>query len=355
MRKTPESKVKKVLQLAKDGKLTYYDIKDRVGVSIGTISRIVSEAKAKNPRQVRRDKAHKAVHKLIETEGGSFHKISKRLGVSSRTVNDLAGEPLGKDVDLSAIQLPEPITMEFMPYTITKAGHWLILGDVHIPCHDLSTVQLAVEHAKRDGAVGVLLNGDILDCHEVSSHNKDPRMPRYKEELQLGRQFIAWLRQELPKAEIVYKIGNHEERLDRYINTRAPALEELEGFNTFTLLNFQKHGIIEVRDKRVIQLGGLHVVHGHEYSGGGGVNPARWLYLRARDKAICNHFHRTSEHHTRNISQKFAAAWSVGCACNLHPAYAPLNEWNNGYAIIDVQSDGTFGVRNNRVIEGKVY
>lgn len=355
MRKTPEAKVKKVLQLAKDGKLTYYDIKDRVGVSIGVISRIINEAKAKNPRQVRRDKAHKAVHKLIETEGGSFHKISKRLGISSRTVNNLAAEPIKNADELKAFELPEPLVMQFKPYVVNRPGYCLIIGDIHFPCYHRTTVELAVQEAKRNNAAVVILNGDTLDCHEISDHNKDPRMPRYVEEIKIGRQFLSWLRQELPGADIVYKIGNHEERLDRYINTRAPALQELDGFNTYSLLQFDKHGVVEVRDKRIIKLGKLPVLHGHEYRGGGGVNPARWLYTRTQYTAICSHFHRTSEHSEKNLHGDFQATWSIACACDLHPDYDPLNKWNNGFAIVKVDNDGTFEVRNKRVIEGKVY
>lgn len=193
------------------------------------------------------------------------------------------------------------------------------------------------------------------NCHELSDHEKDPSLPRYVDEVEAGQKLLGWIRRELPDARIVYKLGNHEERLQRYIMARAAAFVDLEAVTIAGMLKFRDYDIEEVKDKRVIQLGKLHVLHGHEYRGGGGVSPARWLYLKARSRVLCGHFHRTSDYHGKNVGQRFESAWSVGCACDLHPSYAPLNEWNNGYAMVDLDKDGDFTVRNMRVLDGKVY
>jgi hypothetical protein len=47
--------------------------------------------------------------------------------------------------------------------------------------------------------------------------------------------------------------------------------------------------------------------------------------------------------------------WSLGCMCELHPPYMPLNKWNHGFAIVDLDDNGTdFEVRNKRILKGKV-
>ncbi len=170
----------------------------------------------------------------------------------------------------------------------------------------------------------------------------------------MGRQFIAWLRSRLPHARLVLKEGNHDDRVQRYIINNAPALSGLEGFNLPALLHLGDHGVEWVSDKRVVNAGKLPIIHGHEYPGGGGVNPARWLYLRARSVAMCSHFHRTSEHHARNIKCQHEAAWSIGCSCFLHPRWMPLNEWNLGFAFTDFDKSGDFVVENKRVLGGKI-
>jgi predicted phosphodiesterase len=251
-------------------------------------------------------------------------------------------------------RLPPPATRTAGPYHIDEPpGWWLVLSDTHFPYHDRRTIHLAVKEAKRRRARGVLLNGDIMDCHELSRWSKSPKDPRYPDEVKLGREFLAWLRRQLPRARIVWKDGNHEERLYNYLIDKAPALFGL--ISLPELLHFEKHGIEYVTDRRVIRLGKLHVIHGHEYQPQiqTPVNAARGLFLRAKSVAICGHFHQSSHHREPTISGKPQAAWSVGCACDLHPRYMPLNKWNLGFALVHLSKDGEFSVDNKCVYDGK--
>lgn len=250
--------------------------------------------------------------------------------------------------------LPAATVNERLPYTPDAVGTWLFLGDVHMGSHDRTVVELAVNDAVKQGAVGVLLNGDILDCHELSDHDQDESAVRYKNELDLGRQFFKWLRAKLPKAEIVYREGKHEDRLRRYIAGGAPALQGLKGVSTEEFLGLADFGIDWVGDKRAVEFGKLSTFHGHEFKGGGGVNPARWLFQRTLWSSACGHFHRTDEHHERDVRGRVHATWSIGCACDLKPLYFPNNKWNHGYAIVTTYSDGWFEFRNRRVIKGRV-
>jgi hypothetical protein len=249
---------------------------------------------------------------------------------------------------------PAPLDRALTPYALPEPGTWLVLCDVHVPFHDRQTVELAVDDARRRKITGVLFNGDTLDMHELSRFDKSPDEPRYVEEVDLGRQLLKWMRHRLPRAVFVWKDGNHEERLYKYLVQRAPAL-----FGLITipeLLRFDDVGVEYVTDRRVVQAGKLSVIHGHEYPGSATspVNPARGLFLKAKGNAICGHHHQTSEHHEPTITGKPQGAWSVGCACGLSPGYMPLNKWNNGFAFVHFDGTGWFGVDNKRVIEGQV-
>ena len=345
-----------VLKLIRGGKLTYREVGEKTGWSVYAVTRLARKhgiTRVGVERGAQKESGRKTAKRVMDAakKGGSLHDIAKRAGVHKSTVAFHLKSPPSEE---SVAPCPPPEPREYQPFVLPKAGHWLVLGDVHIPYHDRATVEAAVKQAKRDGAVGVVLNGDIVDSHEISSHDKDPSAPRYVNEIERATAFMRWLRAELPKVEIVFKEGNHEERLDRYILGRAPALFGLEFVNLRSLLHFADLGVTEVRDKRVIKAGKLHIVHGHEYRGGGGVNPARWLYLRARSVSMCGHFHRVSEHHERDIADKVEASWSVGCACDLKPMYSPLNNWGNGFAMVEVAADANFTVRNMRVMGGKV-
>ena len=180
---------------------------------------------------------------------------------------------------------------------------------------------------------------------------RDPAMPRMREEILKGRQFLEYLRSRFPKARIVYKEGNHDERLERYLASLAPELLGLEDLELESLLRAKDFGVEWVKDKRVVMCGKLPVVHGHEYRGGGGVMPARWLYLRTGESTLCGHFHQPSFYSFRTITGKEVGTWSVGCACHLTPKYARLNQWARGWAVIEIAKDGGYHVHNRRLLK----
>ncbi len=354
-RKTDPKVRAKVIRLLKQEKMTHREIAAACGVGKGTVSDIVSAEGLLKRKRLADERAERVQEEV--RKGGTFDEVSRRTGLPYTTARNAAKRVVVKEKEKETVEpdsFPDAVRIDYKPFVVDIPGHWLVLSDVHIPQHDRSTVEAAVSQAKKDGAVGVILNGDVLDSHEVSTHDRDPSLPRYAEEVRIGVAMMSWIRGQLPDAQIVYKLGNHEERLDRYVIARAPALEGLEGFNTRSLLKFDHFGIDEVRDKRVIKVGKLHVIHGHEYRGAGGVFPARWLWYKARGVSLAGHFHRTSDYFDVGITGKPEAAWTVGCACSLTPSYAPLNSWNLGFAMVELAKDGNFGVRNMRVMNGKV-
>ena len=324
------------------GGMTINKIATEIGVSFGVVQKY-TQGVLPTREEITKERTKK--FKELIANGEPVVQAAYKAGTTKETMQRELG--LG-------IKMPDAVKRDAKPYIINTAGRWLILSDIHLPQHDPQAIEAAIKEAKRRGVVGVLLNGDVLDCHELSKHDKDPSAPRYIDELRIGREFFAYMRQQFPKAEFVYKLGNHEERLGKYIIQRAPALEGIEGVDLPSCLNAKDHGVTIIRDKRLIELGKLNVLHGHEYMGGGGVNPARWLFLKARGVALCGHFHRTSEHHAKDISDKYQASWSLGCLCDLKPLYAPLNEWNHGFAFCTVENDGSFSVENKRIIDGKI-
>jgi hypothetical protein len=202
----------------------------------------------------------------------------------------------------------------------------------------------------------VILNGDIVDCFAQSRFERDPREVNWKREKDTTNQFLRHVRGRFPGARIKFKDGNHEERYDRWMALKAPELLGIQEFTLPAALGFDALGIEHVDRMRHVKIGRLNVVHGHEWGGrgGGGVNPARWLYLRAQATALCGHFHRTSNHTETDMDGAPTATWSAGCLCGLTPKWLRYNKWNQGFAYIE--SDGyDFRVENLRIIEGKVF
>ncbi len=242
------------------------------------------------------------------------------------------------------------------PIRYTGPFRALILQDIHIPYHDKRALMAAIEFGKQRDANLILLNGDIVDFFSISFWEKDPRKRNLGAEIKTAKNFIQSIKDTFPKADFIYKLGNHEERWERYFFVKAPELLGVPEFELDKILGLKEGELI--RDKEPIQLGDLNVLHGHEYrfAISNPVNPARGLFLRAKAMALCGHFHQSSQHTEKTVEEKNMATWSAGCLCDLHPDYRPMNNWNHGFAFVTVHSSGKFEVENKYIsANGKIY
>ena len=238
-----------------------------------------------------------------------------------------------------------------LPKSINKL---LVLSDIHVPFHDPDALRIAIEYGIAEKPDAVLLNGDTLDFYACSDHEKDPRKVDWMGEIEAGRQLLRMMRTAFPNVPIYFKEGNHEYRLQRHLMKYSQILLGMPEFEIPTLMKFGEYGIGHVSNKTNIYAGKLNIVHGDEYRGGGGINPARWLSLRTGEPTVCGHFHRTSSHMDRTIRHDIRGWWSTGCLCELTPDYLPYNQWNHGFAMVHLNEDGTFELENMTIVQGKV-
>ena len=84
------------------------------------------------------------------------------------------------------------------------------------------------------------------------------------------------------------------------------------------------------------------------------MNQARGAFLRLNHTVLEGHGHRTSTHSEPDMFGAERVCFSTGCLCDLRPAYAVLNKWNHGFAVVTVHDGGEFDVQNLRVAAGRV-
>ncbi len=240
---------------------------------------------------------------------------------------------------------------------LSGPARMLILGDLHIPYHSEEAIRLAIDYGRAAKANAVLINGDMADFFSLSTWEKDPRKRDLAGEIAAGKQFLSVLRDVFPRARIIFKEGNHEERWTRFLQKKAPELLGVPEFEWHAVYGLRKLRIRHVGECRPIKVGKLIVIHGHEYrfAISNPVNPARGLFLRSKTHAICGHFHQSSQHSEKRLDGKVVSTWSAGCLCDLNPDYAPINNWNHGFAFAEVTSSGAFQVSNPRIIDGAIY
>lgn len=248
--------------------------------------------------------------------------------------------------------MPPSHAQPWTPHKMQVVGNVGILSDVHVPYHSELAVRSAVDFLKTQDLAGLLLNGDIADFYAISRYMKDPTKRDFKGELQAVRDFLAWIRSEFPSIPIVLKSGNHEERYTFWLWQHAPELSDEPMMSLHAWLKLGDHDIELVEDQRVVMLGKLPVLHGHELPKGmaAPVNVARGAFLRTLSTVLVGHSHRTSNHAESDMWHKETACWSTGCLCDLRPDYAKINRWNWGFAVATVHKGGAFDVHNYRVM-----
>ena len=256
--------------------------------------------------------------------------------------------------------LPKSDERAFLPHVVEVASDCeaLILGDIHVPYHNLPALTAALEHGRKRNCKIVVLNGDTLDFHRLSRFQKDPRARNAKGEIDRANQLLDAVDELFPKARRIWKDGNHDERFDNYLAAHAEELFDVvkDAAALPKLLELQDRGWEYVSEKRPIYLGALTLLHGHEMPAGmiGPVNAARGLFLRAKACAMVNHHHQTSEHTEPDIRGKIITTWSNGCLCELHPLYARFNKWNHGSSTVELAASGDFKVHGFRISDGKL-
>jgi hypothetical protein len=299
--------------------------------------------------------AHLAVRRCTGTQG-NLHRA--RLSKKGQTKHH-GHKPIG-----SKIYCPPSKAKPWEPYTV-NATCVAIFSDCHFPKHDAAAIEAAVEHVKEFGEPDVvLLNGDFADAEEFSSWAKSPKAIDTANSLEIIREGLLYFRRSFPDAKLIYKFGNHEERLERYCWSRAPELVGLDHISWKGLLTIDAElnkidELAEVEfvgEQRPVMVGKLPVWHGHELPRGlqSSVNPARGAFLRMIDTSLIGHHHRSSSHVEYTWKHDPINCWSVGCLCHLNMDYARINKWNHGHAIVKVDSKGDFNVHNFKQIKGQV-
>lgn len=300
-------------------------------------------------------KENKALYKDVEDARFALRYIEGKVGAQMRKhVKDK--EHYKEDArPYNPYKLPESDEAKFSPFVLKGYKRLLVLSDIHLPFHSIDALTAAFDYAKKEQPDAILLNGDTLDCHHLSRFMKDPRKKNFAQELQIFREFMEVLDKTFG-AKILVKIGNHEERYRHFLRQKAGELEGVDEFEFHNILKARANGITIIDDKRIIHAGELNIVHGHEFGQSvfSPVNVARGLYMRGKVSAMQGHNHQTSEHTESNMNGKITTTWSLGCLCELNPEYLPINKWNHGFAMVDI--DGKeFEVRNKRIYKGKVY
>ena len=152
---------------------------------------------------------------------------------------------------------------------IVIEGNTAIICDVHLGFHDIDAIRACIQHLRKMKVDNIVLNGDTVDAHKLSRWAKRKDDIEFTTELQMARNFIDNLRMTFPKSKIYFKVGNHEDRLDAFLQEKA---DQFAGLITWqSLLELDAKGVKFVDSNQLMFWDGAGVLVGGEGEDVGGV------------------------------------------------------------------------------------
>jgi hypothetical protein len=156
-----------------------------------------------------------------------------------------------------------------------------------------------------------------------------------------------------------YFIGEDLFPRDFIVNIKGPSnyIGAAKIFGLENLLRLDELGYHYIKNVDHVKIGKLPVIHGDTvFRRGSGVSPARTLWMRTKVSCIASHVHRSSSYSSKNFNGEQTTCWTTGMLMHPNVEYAKhVDEYNSGFAIIDLDQQGNYFVDNKKIYKGKVF
>lgn len=231
-----------------------------------------------------------------------------------------------------ADQLPSTDPVQLPPYE-----HAYILADLHVPYHHADLVDHVIAQIGRDRPDAVILLGDVIDCAAISRHSHYGHETSIGAEAERVEHLLESIRTAAPAADIIWKHGNHEDRVRRYWSDAGMAAEGMEWLA-------QRIDIADLRVRvvpawvvmeMIVDSDKIVMAHGHEQSTSGR-HPAEraWQHWGKLTRYVMiGHNHYVDRYIPPGIGPR-CAAYALGCLAQRQPYRAGnTSRWMCGYAV----------------------
>jgi predicted phosphodiesterase len=230
------------------------------------------------------------------------------------------------------------------------------LADPHAPYHDEEAYSVAMAFQRVFQPHHTWLLGDFLDFYQLSRFDKNPRRAlELQQDIDAARVLMARVREATPNGRITLVKGNHEDRLRRYLWTKAAELSGLRALDVPTLLGLKDLNVEYVESGQV-RVADLIIKHGTLVRARSGYTATGELD-KAGLSGVSGHTHRLGQVCRR--TEAGSTTWiEAGCLCDINPEYLMGNtaDWQHGLAYGYMERSGnrfvnhTLPIVNGRVI-----
>lgn len=263
--------------------------------------------------------------------------------------------------NLAPIHFDEPQKLT----NVSHSDYVVVLGDMHFPKHCERSLAISLETISQLQPRVIVLNGDTVDMLAVSRFPKDIRHDySLLDERNAYQKFLRDLVEVSNGAEIIETHSNHsgngtDGRWFRYLSERLgelgtlPDIQEKLSYQNVFLGDFKDR----VTHRDYVELcSDLIVIHGDVVRKNGGYS-ARGMLDKYFQSLIMGHTHRLGMTAQRipgigGRTEKQLYAYEMGCLCDLNPIYASVPNWQNGFGIVALGEDDSFGVEQVLIQDG---
>lgn len=219
-----------------------------------------------------------------------------------------------------------------------KSSSIVVVGDLHIPFHNPDALELFFKFIKDIQPKKIIINGDLMDCWEISDFNKSPFVidGDFRNEIERTKSFFERLKHFCPDSKIEWIYGNHEFRMQKYLYTRAMELSFLEVLELDNLLGIRGVEVIKPNkylgkfSHNWVKEGSFYIGHWDRINKWG--YTAKNLVDSFGVNIIQSHTHRISSH-SRTFIDRQIRSYEIGCLCL--PSYLNNPDWQLGWGIIE--------------------
>jgi len=212
-----------------------------------------------------------------------------------------------------------------------------VISDLHVPFHDPAALAVMLKMQQHFRPKNVIMNGDMLDCVQLSRFSKEPQEPAsFKAQVEELCDIIKKVQR---YSNVIYIEGNHEARVGKYINDNAPELLGLVSIEG--LINNNLETPIEyVRTtpgESMLEWDNLLIGHFNKAAKNTGYT-VKLLVEKYMTSVVQAHTHRLGEYAIRGYYGTLRG-WECGCLCDINPSYVAVPNWQQGFLVYTGDKD----------------
>lgn len=257
------------------------------------------------------------------------------------------GPPLNPEQDTSEwdviTRLQKSGKLEaFAPLWVPEPIRVAVLPDIHVPYHSRELLGEALARTREFEPHNIIQIGDLNDAYPISRFNKDPaRKLTIRSEGHMARdEVLVPLREQNPNAIIDVIYGNHEQRLDQYVFSRAPELADIPEISWKHFWNANALDI-NVHPRSGFKRYGLRFKHGDYVASKTGATAHKEMAAH-RCSGISGHTHRFGSAEVTDKEGHTTKWLEIGHLCDTAQAdYTESPDWQAGMMLLTINPDGS--------------